>query len=346
MLPKDDYLPNLLLMKLKLLRYMLLSKIIIGKNRSHYQQKTRNFPKIIRTYELLYFMNHRRVPFDWLFKKRQDEIIRPPLNGLNRSKRERDVIVSLTTHPPRIKTLWIVLKMMLSQTYKPDRILLYLAEEQFPDRKLPEWAEFYREAGVEFIFCKEDLKPHKKYYYTMRDNPEVIVVTVDDDLLYHADLLETLLNSYSRFPKAISTMHTYGITFDGDGQVLPFSEWDSNCREKKGQPFMNLLIMSGSGTLFPPHSLHSEVFNTNSIKETCLLGDDLWLKVMSVLQGTPVVLADEKSPLVYIEGTQDVSIWHNHNYKGGINTQLAAILDMYNNYHGEDDTATKRMMSN
>ena len=340
---KEDYLPNLLPMKLTLLRYMLLSKIIIGKNRGHYRRKLSELHKVVRTYETLYFSNCKRMPFDWLLlKQHQNEIMKPPRDGLNTVSREREVIVSLTSFPPRMEIVWVVLKIMLSQTYKPDRILLYLAEEQFPGRKLPEWAELYREAGVAFIFCEEDLKPHKKYFYAMRDYPEAIIITVDDDMLYGVDLLETLMDSYAKFPKAISAMRTARIAIDENGCVLPFSEWDKICRDVTNKPLMRFLLVGVGGVLFPPNSLHREVLNIDMIKKVCLHTSDMWLQIMAVLQGTPVVLASDNSIQRTIEESQSVALFNKN--KNEYDSQLNAILDIYNNYHGEDDTVIKRIM--
>lgn len=337
--------PDILPLKITLWRYILLSKLTTGKTKKRYREKRRDLGHHIQKIENLYLTNTRqRMPFDWLLQKRLiAQMVKPPMDGINRNKREQDIIVSLTTYPKRLGTVWIVLKIMLSQTYKPDKILLYLAEEEFPGRVLPDWADAYRKAGVEFIFCS-DLKPHKKYYYAMKEYPEAVIITLDDDLLYDGDIIEVLMKSYLQFPHVISAMCTYEITFDEAGHVLPYNQWNENCSQYIGKLTMRLLATSGAGTLFPPRSLHQEVFNEKNIKESCLRADDLWLKVMAVLQGTPVVLTEAARPFDYIDGTQETALWRSNVSKKENDVQLKAILKLYNSYHGDDDTVEQRIM--
>lgn len=290
------------------------------------------------------YKNRKRAFLRLIAQKRLSRTVMPPLDGLNKQKREREIIVSLTTYPARVETVCLVLRQMLSQTLKPDRVLLYLAEEQFPKGRLPGWAKRFRAAGVEFIFCK-DLKPHKKYYFAMRQFPEAVIITVDDDLQYSDDLVEVLYRSYLKFPRAISALRVHEITFDADGHILPYSMWDQCCSKYIGEPRMRLLATGVSGVLYPPHSLHPEAFNEKNIMDTCLLADDLWLKVMSVLNGTPVVLAEAQKPLEHVMWTQDTALWY-ENVDGGKNdAQLKMILERYNNFLGEDDSVEKRIMN-
>lgn len=341
----DATVPDILSLKITLWRYMLLSKLTAGKMRERYNEKQANLSCHILNIENLYLTNtKRKTPFYWLFqKKHMAQMVEPPLNGINRNKREQLIIVSLTTYPKRLGSVWIVLKNMLSQTYKPDKILLYLAEEEFPEHTLPRWTEFYSKAGVEFVFCK-DLKSHKKYYCAMKEYPEAVVITVDDDLFYDNNLIEILMKSYLQFPHAISAMCAFEITFDEDGHILPYNQWNKNCSRYIGKLTMRLLATSGAGTLFPPHSLHQEVFNEENIRKSCMMADDLWLKLMAVLQGTPVVLANEVRLLDVIDGTQDVALWRSNVHEEGNDKQLKSILKIYDSYHGENDTVEQRIM--
>lgn len=49
---------------------------------------------------------------------------------------ESNVIVSLTSYPVRIDTIWLTVMILLHQTEKPKKIILWLAEEQFPNKEL------------------------------------------------------------------------------------------------------------------------------------------------------------------------------------------------------------------
>ncbi len=114
-------------------------------------------------------------------------------NGVDKS---RNVIISLTSYPARIDTLHLTVMTLLNQTVKPRSVMLWLANEQFPKREdeLPEKLLALKKYGLEIRFC-EDLRPHKKYYYTMKENPECYVITVDDDVFYPENLVEELMTA-------------------------------------------------------------------------------------------------------------------------------------------------------
>jgi len=269
-------------------------------------------------------------------------------DGLNNDKnRKHKIIISLTTYPARIDTVHIVLKQMLRQTLKPDRILLWLCDEQFPNKELPDWVELYKHAGIEFCFCPVNLKPHTKYYYTIKENPNALVITVDDDIFYDEYLVEKLYNSYMQFPNAISAMRTHKIVFDRNDHICSYLRWKYECSDQIAQPSMKLFATGVGGVLYPPNSLHPEVFNLTGIKNTCLYNDDLWLKVMSLLQGTPVVLVECCKQLRYIPGTQEceetLSLSNNIGRRNDL--ILTNILQHYNEYYGKDDTVEKRIQT-
>ena len=58
-----------------------------------------------------------------------------------------------------------------------------------------------------------------------------------------------------------------------------------------------------------------------------------------------MALAGDNSMLRSIDGTQDDALWMNNLMGNKNDSQLAAILDIYNNFHGEDDTVSRRVMS-
>ena len=47
--------------------------------------------------------------------------------------------------------------------------------------------------GIDIITVNKDLKPHKKYYYTMLKYPEYAIVKVDDDITYSKTCLKAYI---------------------------------------------------------------------------------------------------------------------------------------------------------
>ena len=63
-----------------------------------------------------------------LFNKMDNKSIlkeKIPENPLNTEKRDEVVIVSLTSYPARISYVYLAIKSLMLQSYKPDRIILW-----------------------------------------------------------------------------------------------------------------------------------------------------------------------------------------------------------------------------
>ncbi|MBQ1508693.1 MAG: glycosyltransferase [Erysipelotrichaceae bacterium] len=249
---------------------------------------------------------------------------------------EPRIIVSLTSFPARIHSVYRVIDNILSQTRKPDRILLWLAESQFPEREknLPGELMKETERGLEIRWCR-DLRPHKKYLYAMKEFPEDILITVDDDLVYPDDMIDVLYQSYVKHPRAVSAMRTHILLPKEEGGFYPYSLWLKECDYLIGEESVHLFATNGAGSLFPPHILSDKYLDEDLIMELCPTADDLWLKAAEILEGVPTVLVRPIAPLEYLEGTQDVSL-EKDNVRGENDVQWAKIVSRVKEESGED----------
>jgi len=265
------------------------------------------------------------------------KIVDGNVRGLNSAPRPQHIIVSLTSIPSRIHAVPFVIDVLLNQTMLPDKIILYLNAEEFIGTQFPEELRLQQQLGLEIIYC-DNLKPHKKYFYSMQSYPEDIVITVDDDLAYNVDLVEKLYQSYLLHPHAVSAMRARLITFDENNELNPYCAWPLiNDKNWVGKEFMSLLSTTGAGVLFPPHCLHMETFHKANLQETCLDADDLWLKVMEVMQRISVVLVVPNCKLVTLKGTQENTLFMK-NQMGNNDKQMKKILAIYNNYPNSPKT--------
>lgn len=160
------------------------------------------------------------------------------------------IIVSLTSYGDRLNTLSICLKSLLNQTKKADKILVYLTDD-IKESHLPSSLLELRDRGIEYRFVPLDLKPHKKYYYAMQEFPDDIIVTVDDDVIYYKEMLSELYKTYLKFPKCIVTGRAHEITFNDDGSIKAYDDWNW-CSQKYEQPSMKLLATGAGSVLYPP----------------------------------------------------------------------------------------------
>lgn len=257
-----------------------------------------------------------------------------------------EVIVSLTSYPARIGIVHFTVESLLNQTRPADKILLWLAKEQFPNGMddLPNELKALESGAFSIRWCDMDLRCHKKYYYTMKEYPQSIVITADDDVVYDRKLLETLLISYRKFPFAVSCMRAHEIVYN-NGKLADYNSWKRNSK-RIYQPSMGLLPTGVGGVLYPPHAVNEAVFDANAIHELCLNADDLWLRVMSIINNTPVVVAGVLPGPTEIEGSQDTALWKTNDKQGDNDIQIRGIISRYNEFYGKSDTIINRMMQN
>lgn len=242
------------------------------------------------------------------------------------------VIASLTTYPKRINVVEKVILSLFHQTARPSKIELYLSIEDFPgkEKDLPTSLLKYVQYGLSIIWVPDNLKCHKKYFYAMRNHPNDVIITFDDDVFYSCRTVESLLLAHLQYPQAIIARRAHRIKCDETGSILPYKDWEWNTH-KINEPRMDLVPTGVGGVLYPPHSLHQDLYNVAQIKSIALNEDDLWLKLMSVLQGTYVVSIQEPfSPLIYLPGSQEEGLWEDNVQNGENDKCLSALLSIYN----------------
>ena len=151
-------------------------------------------------------------------------------------------------------------------------------------------------------------------------------------LLYRNTMIGDLLAAHEAHPHAIAAVRTHLIMFNEDGSRTNYEDWIYEAPHYHpalvGVPSMRIFSTNGAGTLYPPHTMPPETFNAEEIKETCLTADDLWLKVMQVKAGIPVVAATDDQLLNYVPGTQgEEALCHQNTESGVNNIVLKSILE-------------------
>lgn len=224
-----------------------------------------------------------------------------------------DVIISLTSYPARLPKLHIVIKSLLRQKYQPSKIYLYLGtdtkDSDIPDslKKLEKKSKGLFEIKTNY----EDLKPHKKYFYVMQENPESIVITVDDDLIYDCNLVKDLYKSYKKHPECVSARRVNFMTKTNDS-INSYLNWKWEYKNEL-EPSFALLPTGCGGVLYPPHILPKETFDSVAVKKHCLNTDDIWLKFMELKNDVKVVFTNSKiiHPLT-LRGSQKSALMHSN----------------------------------
>ncbi|WP_121639077.1 hypothetical protein [Virgibacillus sp. Bac330] len=247
----------------------------------------------------------------------------------NKSSDSQKIIISLTSFPPRMGNLWVVLESLLRQSKKPDKIILWLAHDQFPNTSsINKKVLKMKDRGLEIRFC-DDLKSHKKYYYTMLEYNDDLIITVDDDIFQPENLVENLLKKHKEFPNNIVCYRAHLITLTNN-HVNSYKDWLFQSPGISG-PSMLLMATNGAGALYPPRSISKEVFNKDAIIKYCPTADDIWLKCMSYLKGTSTIKVHKSYPrLLSTKVAAKTGLAKTNVDKGENDKQLKKVMEIYN----------------
>lgn len=291
------------------------------KFQSYFENKNVVLKKI--TYRVMLYIIRIYVPMYYLISSSKLEKLK------NDSDNNTKVIISLTTFPPRMKNIWMVLESLFRQEEKPDKIILWLASSQFPSEELIDKRVLdMRKRGLEIRFC-DDLRSHKKYYYTMQEYKNDIVITVDDDIYYPENLIKELLVKHKKHPKSIVCYRAHKITLTEDNLIKDYKEWDHGANNYEG-PDQLLMATGCGGVLYPPNCLDSEVFNVKAIKELSPDADDIWLKCMSILKGTTTVKVHPSYTNMFsTPGSSESGLAKTNVIEGHNDIQLRKIIRRY-----------------
>lgn len=235
-----------------------------------------------------------------------------------------DAVLSMTSFPPRMKHLWMVIDLLMRQKVKPSCINLCLYRDDFPDGKLPESLAPYLERGLRVIWADEDLKPHLKYHYTFKEEVEGRkrpVITVDDDLFYPADLTARLLRLHEEYPDAVCANITKRI----NGPA--YNGW--KIETEHHSPDAELLALGFGGVLYPCSFYQSEcIFDLDAIRTVCPKADDLWLKRCEKVTDTGVATGEFMAVPPEVPSSQGISL-SSSNVAQGRNDIAWAALERY-----------------
>ena len=234
-------------------------------------------------------------------KKHRVEVNLKEVNevGITSEKRNPQVIVSLTTYPARINTVYKTISTLLTQTVKPDKVVLWLASPQFSGITLPQNLIRLEEFGLEIKWVKKDIRSFKKLIPSLKEYPNDIIITADDDIFYPENFVENLYNAYLANPEYIHANRAFMIKKRMNGKLyIKSRNYQYNSTYL---PSFKNELMSGYGTLFPPHSLADIATDDNVFMEVMPTNDDIWAWGMAVLKGTKIMVSKNGYKLKLLE---------------------------------------------
>ncbi|MFO1486870.1 MAG: glycosyltransferase [Verrucomicrobiota bacterium] len=237
------------------------------------------------------------------------------------------LIVSLTTIPARLSLVHLAIEPLLRQSLSASRIVLWLSDELGP-KDLPLALRRQQRRGLEVRF-RRDLRSYTKLIHALKEFPEDVIVTADDDTFYPRDWLEQLWNSFQRRPDSVHCHRAHAMLETELGTLRPYLEWTFFSPGELG-PSHRLMPTGVGGILYPPGILPAEVFDDGVYLRLCPTADDVWFKAMALLAGVPTMkVSPEFAEYPTIPGTQRKRLCA-HNFADGNNDrQIAAVFGHY-----------------
>ena len=248
------------------------------------------------------------------------------------SQRDKKIIITLTTYPKRFDVVHIAIETLLRQSLKPDIIVLYLAQDELEGNRIPKHITRLQKRGVSVKIVDENLKSYKKLIYAIKEYPDDILITVDDDVLYPSYFVEKLYEKYLRYPNVIIAYRCSVMQKKFDDELMPYLSWE-NAKNIKG-PSFDLFFTGTGGVLYPPESLHKYTTRKELFMNLAPTGDDIWFKAMSLLANTRVVqVFDNCVEFPTINGkSQAEALWRINNDLNQNDVQLKRVFDFFNLY--------------
>lgn len=298
----------------------------------HLNTRLRLFKKSLSNLATLDESLDTLVRYNVVKQRLADSILHSSERGITpRNASDPEIVVSLTSHGQRIWTVPYTIESVFAQTYKPNRVVLYLGEEEFSKQDLPLALIRQKDRGLDVRYVA-DIGPHTKLIPALGDFPEAVIITIDDDYMYPLDLIERLMRAHKSNPGAVCCSQSRILKKKDSGEMMPYDSYEL-CLPNNDFRSHSLLAEGFGGVLYPPHSLSEEVFNVNLMSELSPYADDIWFKAMELVADTPVVqIARNMSwfnTITSETSVQDMGLKLYNNFKRGNDVQMQRLFSFF-----------------
>ena len=222
---------------------------------------------------------------------------------------------------------------ILNGSVVPDKVVLYLTFAQFGESGIPQDLQKLASDHPRFEIRDYpiDIRSYRKLIPALKDFPDAIIVTIDDDVAYHKNMLRDLLRLHKEMPNAVLAHRAKRMKPDKPYRQWSKYRWYHFLTKRIHADYKNIQTGVG-GVLYPPHSLKEEMIDVKLFTELAPTTDDIWFWAAGVANGYPVVPV----PFGYNKpkglGKPRKLSLKTVNFKSGIDRNsaaLQAILDHY-----------------
>jgi len=235
------------------------------------------------------------------------------------------LIVSLTSYALRFSTLPLTLKCLLTQSMKPDKLLLWIAHE---DKKcLTHDILKLQEFGLEIDYCP-DIGSFKKIIPTLKKYPDHFIVTADDDLYYWPTWLEGLVTTWNGNIHDIVAHRVHKIRVNKYNFPLEYHKWSLDDTDTQKASPLNFATGCG-GSFYPPGTFHGDILKVHDFQQLCPKADDVWLYWMSRLNKSMVRRTSNNYSIIFWPGSQRIKLCESNLYQNRNDVYIKAMIDKY-----------------
>ena len=245
---------------------------------------------------------------------------------MNKSVNRERIIVSLTSFPEAIPYATQAIRSVLKGTLLPDKVVLYLDTQKFPEGKLPPELEVLKTESPIFEVRFDDavIRSYKKLIPALRDFPNDVIVTIDDDIRYHPSMLNDLVQLHEQLPHCIIAHRVRKIKLNAPYKAWRKYKWYDFIFKR--HHFNYLALQTGvGGVLYPPHSLDEKMLDSTLFMKMAPTNDDIWFWAAAVSKGTHVVPVPGWHPKLIEIGKPGAVALKTVNIKSGIDRNREAL---------------------
>ncbi len=169
-----------------------------------------------------------------------------------------------------------------------------------------------------------EIRSYRKLIPALKDFPDAVIVTVDDDVHYHPNMLKSLLELHRKYPTHILAHRAKRMKLG-----KPYKSWSKyrwyHFLFKKYHPRLDNLFTGVGGVLYPPGALKKDMLDERLFTKLAPTTDDIWFWAAAVANGTQIMPV----PFGYNKpkglGKPKAISLKTYNFKSGVDRNSAAM---------------------
>lgn len=121
------------------------------------------------------------------------------------------LIASCTSYPKRISNLPVVVDSILRNSCPPDKVIINLSRDEFPNCELPKEVQEYINAHKQVFvnWLDGNWKVYKKFLPILKEYQDALIFPFDDDIIYPDNIIEEAMEVHKKFPNLPVTCNHY-----------------------------------------------------------------------------------------------------------------------------------------